>query len=161
MNDTGASIRSMIILRMKGSCVQGIQFGTSIALDEWAWQIRFIPENIPRTVRSMLQNYQKSEDYDVHAGHGSAYKSYGWVANDVHSESASRTFNFAYNDYAAYTLARELNISTETMSFLLERALVSSFTLFNNETGFMEARNKDGGTRCEEGWNIGVCEVFG
>ncbi|KAF9040913.1 hypothetical protein BJ165DRAFT_1493276 [Panaeolus papilionaceus] len=28
---------------------------------QWVWQILFTPENIPRTVRSMLLNYQKSD----------------------------------------------------------------------------------------------------
>ncbi|KAF9040952.1 hypothetical protein BJ165DRAFT_1493495 [Panaeolus papilionaceus] len=28
---------------------------------QWAWQIRFTPENIPGMVRSMLWNYQLSD----------------------------------------------------------------------------------------------------
>ncbi|KAG6829155.1 hypothetical protein H0H87_012493 [Tephrocybe sp. NHM501043] len=83
-------------------------------------------------------------DFEVRAGLSSTYAENGWVANDIHSESASRTLDYAYDDYAAYKLASALNKSSDIVNFLLERSLSAPFTLYNNETGFMEARNANG-----------------
>ena len=97
----------------------------------------------------------------------------GWVADDIHSESASRTLDYACeslplrfissphhktkdDDYAAYVLARELGKPANVTNFLLERALRTPFTLFNDATGFMEARNADGSWAGEDnGWTEG------
>lgn len=60
------------------------------------------------------------------------------------------------DDYAAYKLAVALGKSANITSFLLERALRTPFTLFNNETGFMEARNEDGSwAGADQGWTEG------
>ncbi|EDR07263.1 glycoside hydrolase family 92 protein [Laccaria bicolor S238N-H82] len=97
-------------------------------------------------------------DYEVRAGLSSVYNvpGKGWVADDIHSESASRTLDYAYDDYAAYVLARELGKPANVTNFLLERALRAPFTLFNDATGFMEARNADGSWAGEDnGWTEG------
>ena len=60
------------------------------------------------------------------------------------------------DDYAAYVLARELGKPANVTNFLLERALKTPFTLFNDATGFMEARNADGSWAGEDnGWTEG------
>ncbi len=116
-------------------------------------------------------------DFEVRAGLNSVYDdpTKGWVADDVHSESASRTLAYACalcflvvyhtvsfphflldDDFAAYVLARELKKPSDVSEFLYERAMRAPFMLYNDLTGFMEARNKDGswagGTR---GWTEG------
>jgi len=80
----------------------------------------------------------------------------GWVADDVHSESGSRTLDYAYDDYAAYKLAVALGKPDNLTNFLLERSLKAPFTIFNANTGFMEARNADGSWAGEDaGWTEG------
>ncbi|KAG6908139.1 hypothetical protein DXG01_005968 [Tephrocybe rancida] len=99
---------------------------------------------------------EENVDYEVRAGLASTYAQHGWVADDVHSESASRTLDYAYDDYAAYKLAVALKKPSSTVDFLLERSLRAPFTLFNAETGFMEARNADGSWAGEDkGWTEG------
>ena len=48
------------------------------------------------------------------------------------------------DDSAAFKLASALGNPEDIKSFLLERAMRTLFTLFINQTGFMEARNADG-----------------
>lgn len=61
------------------------------------------------------------------------------------------------DDYAAYVLARELGQPENVTSFLLERAMRAPFLLFNDATGFMEARNADGSWAGEDnGWTEGA-----
>ncbi|KXN88560.1 hypothetical protein AN958_07126 [Leucoagaricus sp. SymC.cos] len=59
-----------------------------------------------------------------------------------------------YDDYAAYVLAKELG--KPEADFLLERSLRAPFTLWNEDTGFFEARNADGSWAGEDrGWTEG------
>ena len=61
------------------------------------------------------------------------------------------------DDYAAFQLASALGKPEDIKSFLLERAMRAPFTLFNDQTGFMEAKNADGTWAGEEnGWTEGV-----
>ncbi|KAI0773496.1 glycoside hydrolase family 92 protein [Fomes fomentarius] len=93
--------------------------------------------------------------YEVRAGLSSVYATHGWVADDVHSESASRTLDYAYDDYAASALAAALS-KDEWTTKLRERAFAAPFTIFNNDTGFMEARNTDGSWAGQDaGWTEG------
>ncbi|EIN04267.1 hypothetical protein PUNSTDRAFT_76494 [Punctularia strigosozonata HHB-11173 SS5] len=93
--------------------------------------------------------------YEVRAGLSSVYNTNGWIANDVHSESASRTLDYSYDDFAVATLASLLN-RTDDADFFLNRSLTAPFTIFNSNTGFMEARNADGSwAGDEEGWTEG------
>ncbi|KAG6815949.1 hypothetical protein H0H93_008766, partial [Arthromyces matolae] len=90
------------------------------------------------------------------AGLSSSYAEKGWVADDIHSESASRTLDYAYDDYAAYVLASALGKPSNVTTFLYERSMKAPFTLFNSDTGFMEARNEDGSWAGEDaGWTEG------
>ncbi|KAH6899571.1 alpha-1,2-mannosidase [Coprinopsis sp. MPI-PUGE-AT-0042] len=99
-------------------------------------------------------------DYEVRAGLTSVYalegEGKGWVADDVHSESASRTSAYAYDDFSAYALAKALGKPKATLDWLYKRAMRTPFTLYNDETGFMEARNADGSWAGEDrGWTEG------
>jgi len=93
--------------------------------------------------------------YEVRAGLTSVYEEHGWVADDIHSESASRTLDFAYDDYATFIVAAHLN-HTADASFFLGRSMSSYKTIFNGDTGFMEARNANGSwAGPDEGWTEG------
>ncbi|TDL14546.1 glycoside hydrolase family 92 protein [Rickenella mellea] len=97
---------------------------------------------------------QENVGYEVRAGLSSVYNTRGWVADDIHSESASRTLDYAYDDYAVGTLASYLNKSTDA-AFFLERSK-SNRKIFNQKTGFMEARNADGSWAGQtRGWTEG------
>lgn len=96
----------------------------------------------------------------------------GWVADDVHSESASRTLDYSCeslsrpldrtnlsitldDDYAISVLAGLLNKTSE-QAFFRERAMNNPFTIFNPATGFMEARNANGTwAGPDNGWTEG------
>ncbi|KAI0051484.1 glycoside hydrolase family 92 protein [Auriscalpium vulgare] len=93
--------------------------------------------------------------YEVRAGLSTVYAAKGWVADDVHSEAGSRTLDYAYDDFAVSVLARIVG-NTEDSSFFLNRSMVAPFTIYNNGTGFMEARNADGAWAGESaGWTEG------
>ena len=83
------------------------------------------------------------------------YLEKGYVANDRWAESASRTLDYAFDDYAASIVASHAgddSISRE----LLERSMTNYRTLFNPDRGFMEAKN-DNGTWAgrDQGWTEG------
>ena len=118
-------------------------------------------------------------DYEVRAGLSSAYDDAekGWVADDVHSESASRTLDYACmydlfllghtipdktdDDYAAYILALHLGKPQTITEFLYERAMRTPFLIYNNATGFMEARNANGSwAGPDNGWTEGMCVCY-
>ncbi|KAI0751924.1 glycoside hydrolase family 92 protein [Daedaleopsis nitida] len=93
--------------------------------------------------------------YEVRAGLSSVYATHGWVASDIHSEAASRTLDYAYDDYAASALAAAVS-EEEWATKLRERAFAAPFSIFNNETGFMEARNASGAWAGQgAGWTEG------
>ena len=43
--------------------------------------------------------------YEVRAGLSSVYEEKGWVANDIHSESASRTLDYSCTPSTAYAFS--------------------------------------------------------
>lgn len=93
--------------------------------------------------------------YEVRAGLSSVYDTKGWVADNIHSESASRTLDYAYDDFAVSVLAGLLNKS-EDAQFFRQRSMITPFTIYNNETDFMEAKNADGSwAGADMGWTEG------
>lgn len=46
-------------------------------------------------IRCRYSDRQENVGYEVRAGLSSVYATRGWVADDVHSESASRTLDYA------------------------------------------------------------------
>ncbi|WVQ77907.1 hypothetical protein IAR50_007613 [Cryptococcus sp. DSM 104548] len=100
-------------------------------------------ENTPQEVRAGLTEYMKL----------------GYVADDLHTESGSRTLDYAYLDHAAALLASHPSLShlnlSSTASLLSTRAK-NYKNLWNNATGFMEARNSDGTWAGDDnGWTEG------
>ncbi|KDQ28672.1 glycoside hydrolase family 92 protein [Pleurotus ostreatus PC15] len=133
--------------------VKGI---TAFDLD-LAWEAVLKDATIPPVDDSTTSYFDREEnvDYEVRAGLSSVYDTNGWVASDIHSEAASRTLDYAYDDYAVYVLAKALNKTSEA-AFFLNRSLEAPFSIFNDATGFMEARNADGSWAGEDaGWTEG------
>ncbi|GLB33162.1 putative glycosyl hydrolase family 92 [Lyophyllum shimeji] len=125
---------------------------------ELAWQAVWKDATVaPRNDQSTSYfDREENVDYEVRAGLSTVYAEKGWVADDVHSESASRTLDYAYDDYAAYKLAHALGKPESITNLLLQRSMNAPFTLFNNATGFMEARNANGSWAGEKrGWTEG------
>jgi predicted alpha-1,2-mannosidase len=83
-----------------------------------------------------------------------AYISSGYVPNDCWAESASRTLGYAFDDYAASVVAQHAGDNT-TSSLLLNRSQ-NYHTLYNTNTGFMDAKNANGTwAGSAQGWTEG------
>ncbi|KAF8654876.1 hypothetical protein AX16_003337 [Volvariella volvacea WC 439] len=134
--------------------VKGVRgFNLDVA---WAavWKDATVPPENDWT--TLYDDREENVDYEVRAGLSSVYEASGWVADDFHSESASRTLAYAYDDYAVAVLADHLNKSQRVVNHFYTRAREAPFKLFNAHTGFMEARNADGGwAGGERGWTEG------
>ncbi|KAF8075749.1 glycoside hydrolase family 92 protein [Lyophyllum atratum] len=123
-----------------------------------AWEAVWKDANVAPKDDNSTSYFDREEnvDYEARAGLSSVYAQKGWVADDIHSESGSRTLDYAYDDYAVYKLAVALGKPAEITTPLLERSLHAALTLFNSDTGFMEARNANGSWAGEHaGWTEG------
>lgn len=124
---------------------------------ETAYAAVYKDATVPPFEDWIISYYDREEGvgYEVRAGLSSVYEEHGWVANDIHSEAASRTLDFAYDDYAVSVLAAYLG-HDEDAAFFRNRADTAPFTIFNKATGFMEARNANGSwAGQDEGWTEG------
>ncbi|KAF2213353.1 glycoside hydrolase family 92 protein [Cercospora zeae-maydis SCOH1-5] len=83
-----------------------------------------------------------------------AYMEKGYVSNDRWAESASRTLDYAFDDYAAAIVAEHAG-DHKTAKALHERSM-NYRNVYNSATGFMEAKN-DNGTWAgrDQGWTEG------
>ncbi|KAJ7124454.1 glycosyl hydrolase family 92-domain-containing protein [Mycena epipterygia] len=123
-----------------------------------AWETAYKDAVIPPENDWNTSYFDREENvgYEVRAGLTSVYAEKGWVADDVHSESASRTLDYAYDDYALYRLAAALGKPSSIVTALHDRAMSAPLTLFNNATGFMEARTASGAwAGPDAGWTEG------
>lgn len=91
---------------------------------------------------------QPNTPHEARAGLTS-YMDIGWVANDGWAESASRTLDYAFNDYAAAVVAQYAG-DQSTADELFERSKNYN-NIWNQETQFMQARNANG-TWANETW---------
>jgi len=71
-----------------------------------------------------------------------AFAELGWVPHDEVDHAASRTQDFAYNDFCVAQVAQYLNRQEDYQTYR-ERAFYYKNT-FNGETGFMQGRLRDG-----------------
>ncbi|WP_394832972.1 GH92 family glycosyl hydrolase [Pendulispora rubella] len=85
------------------------------------------------------------------------YKEKGWVAADHTAESASRTLDYAYEDWAVAQVAKAVG-KEDDAKFFLERSK-NYRTIYNAATGFMQARNYDG-SWAPGGWTEGNQWVY-
>jgi len=80
------------------------------------------------------------------------YKEKGWVAADQTAESASRTLDYAYEDWAVAQVAKAVGNTTDEQFFLNRSKNYKN--LFNTSTGLMQARKYDG-SWTTGGWTEG------
>ncbi len=72
------------------------------------------------------------------------YTTLGYVPYDVKiNENAARTLEYAYDDFAIYQLAKALGRPADEIALYRERSF-NYRKLFDNETGLMRGKNKDG-----------------
>ncbi|KAH9057785.1 glycosyl hydrolase family 92-domain-containing protein [Lactarius vividus] len=122
-----------------------------------AYEAVYKDATVPPTDDGTTAYYDRQENvgYEVRAGLSSVYATRGWVADDTHSESASRTLDYAYDDYAVSVFAGLLG-RTQDFHFFRNRSTFSPGTIFNGITGFMEARNASGAwAGPDNGWTEG------
>lgn len=105
--------------------------------------------------------YYDREPYtpdEVRAGL-TAYKELGYVPNDQWAESGSRTLDYAFDDYAASTVATHAG-DDETSTHLLSRSK-NYRNIFNPNTTFMQARNANGTwANSTQGWTEGDAWIY-
>jgi predicted alpha-1,2-mannosidase len=83
----------------------------------------------------------------------------GFVPADKTAESASRTLEDAYDDWCVAEVAKALG-KTKEYQFFLNRSHNYEH-LFNQATGFMQAKNSDGSwAKPDEGWTEGNTWVY-
>lgn len=82
-----------------------------------------------------------SSNYEPYDGIG-YYKKYGFVPEDLNSNSASKTLEYAYDDWTIYRFAESLG-KKEIANEYLNRSLLYK-NLFDPKTKFIRAKNSDG-----------------
>ncbi|MBN1163212.1 MAG: GH92 family glycosyl hydrolase [Candidatus Krumholzibacteriota bacterium] len=88
-----------------------------------------------------LEAMVASADFDRYDGIGE-YRGLGYVPADRQSNSASKTLEFAYDDWCIARMAESLGRGGIAERFF--RRAASWRNLFDKETGFLRARNADG-----------------
>ncbi|CAI7592279.1 unnamed protein product [Penicillium glandicola] len=91
---------------------------------------------------TLYYDREPGTSYEARAGLTS-YMKQGWVSNDGWSEAASRTLDYAFNDYACSVVAAHSRGDYVTVQALRKRSGNYAY-LWNNETQFMQARNANG-----------------
>ena len=84
---------------------------------------------------------RSSAAYDAYDGIGS-YRRLGYVPEDERGNSASKTLEYAYDDWTIYRFAAARGDERTAAEF--RRRAASYRNIFDPETGFMRARNSDG-----------------
>ena len=118
-------------------CMTGYH-AVSVIADAWVKGLRGFDG--PRAFEAMKATATKA-GYD---GLGD-YLKLGWVPDEGNSSSASKTLEYAYDDWAVAQMARALGRMADEAEFL--RRARSGRRLWDPKTGFMRARRKDGSWR--------------
>jgi predicted alpha-1,2-mannosidase len=71
-----------------------------------------------------------------------AWEKYGYIPEDVESQSVSITVEMAYDDWCVAQLAKKLGKTADYEHFMKRSAFYKN--LYNEKTGFFQAKNKDG-----------------
>ncbi|WP_214073841.1 GH92 family glycosyl hydrolase [Mucilaginibacter sp. dw_454] len=71
-----------------------------------------------------------------------AWEKYGYIPEDVESQSVSITVEMAYDDWCVAQLAKKLGKTADYEHFMKRSTFYKN--LYNPKTGFFQARNKDG-----------------
>ncbi len=92
-------------------------------------------------VKEAFEACLASANYDKYDGIG-YYKKYGYVPEDLNSNSASKTLEYAYDDWTIYKFAQKLGEKKYESEFL-KRA--NSFkNIYDAQTHYFRAKNSDG-----------------
>ena len=106
-----------------------------------------------RDTELLYYDREPNTSYEARAGL-TAYKKLGWVSNDGWSESASRTLDYAFDDFAAAVVAE--HAGDHEAAGELRRRSKNYANIWNNQTQFMQARNANGTWANETyGWTEG------
>ncbi len=106
-----------------------------VIVDAWMKGIRGYDEN------KALDAVLSSANYDPYDGIG-AYKQLGFVPENVSRSSASKTLEYAYDDWTIYKFAKAMGKSDIADQF---RTRATSYrNLFDHKSGFIHARSSDG-----------------
>jgi predicted alpha-1,2-mannosidase len=112
-----------------------------------------------RDTELLYYDREPNTPHEARAGLTS-YLDHGWVDNDRWAESASRTLDYAFNDWACAVLAKHAGEDDAAVAELLRRSYNYKNT-WHNETQFMRARNSNGSWADESwGWTEGDKWVY-
>ncbi|KAJ3774306.1 glycosyl hydrolase family 92-domain-containing protein [Lentinula raphanica] len=106
-----------------------------------AWKDASVPPVDDSSV--VYSDREENVDYEVRAGLSTFFEQYaggqGWVANDIHSESVSRTLDYAYDDHAVAALSTLIpseiiqnntpNLSSITSDFYQNKSEIADFNV--------------------------------
>mgnify|MGYP000845342669 FL=1 len=92
-------------------------------------------------IEKAFQAVVSSANYDPNDGIG-AYKQYGYVPENISSNSASKTLEYAYDDWTIYRFAEKLGKKNEAAIFA--KRAESFKNIYDPNTHYMRARNTDG-----------------
>lgn len=108
-----------------------------------AWEAVYKDAMVPPINDLTTQYYDREEGTSTEARAGLTRElELGWVAAMETSEAGSRTLEYAYDDYTVAVVA-EMTGHTEHVDYFMQRSR-NYRNIFNNETGFMEARFANG-----------------
>lgn len=82
-----------------------------------------------------------SSNYDLYDGIG-YYKKFGYVPEDLNSNSASKTLEYAFDDWTIYKFAEALGKNKITEEYYVRAQ--SYKNIFDEDTKFLRAKNSDG-----------------
>lgn len=124
----------------------------------WAAVQKDAYEPPARDTELLYYDREPGTPHEARAGLTS-YLVHGWVDNDRWAESASRTLDYAFNDWACAVVAQHAGHNA-TAQELLQRSL-NYRHIWNNETEFMQARNSNGSWADDTwGWTEGDKWVY-
>jgi predicted alpha-1,2-mannosidase len=92
-------------------------------------------------IRKAFDAVIASANYDSYDGIG-YYKKYGYVPENLNTNSASKTLEYAYDDWTIYQFAKSLGEEKTADAFRKRAGYYKN--IFDKESGFMRARNSDG-----------------
>ncbi|KAL4893602.1 glycosyl hydrolase family 92-domain-containing protein [Aspergillus ambiguus] len=117
-----------------------------------AWKAVYKDAFTPPDQDTELLFYDREPDtpYEARAGL-TAYANQGWVPNDRWAESASRTLDYAFDDFACAVVGEHAGASKEDIAALYSRSKNYQH-LWNNQTRFMQARNGNGSWAADPSW---------
>ncbi len=92
-------------------------------------------------VNKALKAVVASANHDSYDGIG-YYKKYGYVPEDMNSNSASKTLEYANDDWTIYRFAEKLGNKKIANEFWKRAGYYKN--IFDEKTGFMRAKNSDG-----------------